>query len=55
MKNNYLRFPVFYHKIKTRTYINNLRHRSLQLDNVNNRLKSYRHTCKGNENMHVQK
>ena len=35
-KNNYKNFPVFYHKIKTRTYIKNLRHRSLHQGVINN-------------------
>ena len=35
-KNNYKKFPFFHHKIKTRTYIKNLRHCSLHLDIINN-------------------
>ena len=35
-KYNYKKFPFFHHKIKTGTYIKNLRHCSLHLDIMNN-------------------
>ena len=54
-KNNYYKFLVFYHKIKTRTYIDNLRHNFLYLYVINNWLKVYRNTSRGKENIHVYK
>ena len=47
--------PFFYHKIKTRTYIEDLRHRSLNLDVINKWFKFHRNAARDNENIHVQK
>ena len=35
-KNYYKKFPLFYHKIQTRTYVTNLRDCSLHMGVVNN-------------------
>ena len=50
-KNNDYKFPVFYQKIKTRIYIEYLRHRSLWLDVINNWLRLYRNVCRGYGNI----
>ena len=54
-KCNYKKFPVFYHKIKTRTYIKNLRHRSLHLGVINNESKFHRYPCRGKGNIDIKK
>ena len=54
-ENNDYKFPVFYHKIKTKTYIRNLRHCSLHLDVINNCPRFHRNVCIGNGNIYIKK
>ena len=54
-RNNGEKFSVFDNKIKTRMYIQNLRHCSLYLYVINSWLKLYRNVCGGNGNIEVKR